>query len=419
MLLEFRVSNYKSIKTLETFSMVPSSTKSSENITVLNSGKINILPTAVLFGRNGAGKSNMFDALHKLQDIILHPEEKYILHPSYYLLAKEYKSLPTYFGVDFIAKDQIRYSYDIEFTKEGIVKEELNYYPKNQRANLYKRNDDRLSFGEYFVGAKSYLEKTLYHDQLVLSKVRHENIEVLKEPFTFFEKSLFYRKPGFLSNTGYLSHFAKNIFHSKYPKYRENLARLLRAADTGIIDIQAKRRELAEIQLSIDDADARKKAEKALEYYIITTHRCDGGEPDNKNFSIYQESTGTRMLLEIGGLMLESLHDGQTLIIDEFDSSLHPILTKELVKLFHSPKTNPNNAQLIISTQDVSLLNSSLFDFDQMWIVEKTYEGFSEYYSLSDIKGLRKNIPLEKWYLEGRLGGVPVINYSELEFDII
>jgi hypothetical protein len=53
-----------------------------------------------------------------------------------------------------------------------------------------------------------------------------------------------------------------------------------------------------------------------------------------------------------------------------------------------------------------------------MWIAEKSYEGWSNYYSLSDIKGLRKNVPLQKWYLDGRFGGVPVINYSELEFDI-
>lgn len=422
MILEFRVKNYKSIKELETLSMIPTKSEN-DGMGILKSGKYSTLPLAAIFGRNGAGKSNMLDAMHRLQNLVVrgaHADEEALIRHDYYKLNPEYEHKPTFFGIDFIASDGFRYTYDVEFDEKQICIENLYFYPKGQKAKLFERELDQISFGDSFIGAKSVIGKLLYKNQLLLSKVRGEKIEVLKIPHNFLINKIFYRKPGELSNTTYLSHFAKNIYESKYPNYRENLARLLRAADTGIYDLKAGKRDLEEIKMPESmDPKMRKQLEKTLEYYIITKHK-DESDDLNKlvDFSIFDESMGTRRLLEIGGLMLESLHDGQLLIIDEFDISLHPVLTKALVKLYNNPKTNPNNAQLIISTQDVSLLDSDIFSYDQLWIAEKSFEGWSSYFCLSDIKGLRKNIPLHKWYLDGRLGGVPVINYLELEFEI-
>jgi hypothetical protein len=424
MLLEFRVRNYRSIKDLEVFSMLPSKGNTDDGISLLKTGKTEALPTASIFGRNGAGKSNLLDAIARLQDLVLKTSnvgEDATLRFEYYKLEEGYSNLPTYFGIDFIAKDKIKYSYDIEFNNDEFVSEELSFYPKHQKARLFERKKGHISFGEAFLGPKSAIEKQLYRNQLLLSKVRVENIEILKSPFDFFQTDLFYRRPGELTNNNYLAHFARNIYNSKYPKYSENLSRLLRAADTGIVELIAEKRDLASLKMpETIDQKLREQIQRDLEYYIITKHRIEnvGAEEIYADFSIFEESMGTRRLLEIGGLMLEALHDGQILIIDEFDISLHPLLTKSMIKLFNSPNTNPNNAQLILSTQDISLFDSNIFSYDQMWIAEKSYEGWSNYYSLSDIKGLRKNVPLQKWYLDGRFGGVPVINYSELEFDI-
>jgi AAA15 family ATPase/GTPase len=423
MLLEFRVRHYKSIKELETLSMLPSKLSKDNVLGILTSGKYNALPLAAMFGRNGAGKSNILDAIYRLQALVIrgtHAEEGMSIQHDYYKLDPEYEKMPTFFGIDFIASDGFRYTYEVEFDEKQICSENLNFYPKGQKAKLFERQFNEISFGDSFMGAKSAIEKLLYKNQLLLSKVRGENIDALKIPHNYIINKIFYRKPGELSNNGYLNHFAKNIYESKYPNYRENLARLLRASDTGIRDLEAGKRDLEAIQLpETIDPSIREDIKKTLEYYITTKHSDEDENSDKLvDFSIFDESMGTRRLLEIGGLMIESLHDGQLLIIDEFDISLHPILTKALVKLYNDPKTNPNNAQLIISTQDVTLLDSDTFSYDQLWIAEKTFEGWSNYYCLADIKGLRKNIPLHKWYIDGRLGGVPIINYTELQFEI-
>jgi AAA15 family ATPase/GTPase len=423
MLQEFRVKNYKSIKELETLSMIPTKNSDGHFRGILNSGKYKALPLAAIFGRNGAGKSNMLEALLRFQSLIIggaNVEEDTLIKHDYYKLDPEYKQKPTFLGIDFIGSDGIRYTYEVEFNGKQICIENLNFYPKRQKVKLFERELNQISFGDSFLGTKSAIEKLLYKNQLLLSKVRGENIEALKIPYNFFIDKIFYRKPGELNNSGYLSHFAKNIYESKYPNYRENLARLLRAADTGIYDLEAGKRDLEAIKMPESlEPSLRKHIESTLEYYITTKHKDESDDLTKLvNFSIFDESMGTRRLLEIGGLMLESLHDGQLLVIDEFDISLHPVLTKALVKLYNDPKTNPNNAQLIISTQDISLFDSDVFSYDQLWIAEKVFEGWSNYYSLSDIKGLRKNVPLHKWYLDGRLGGVPIINYSELEFEI-
>lgn len=128
------------------------------------------------------------------------------------------------------------------------------------------------------------------------------------------------------------------------------------------------------------------------------------------------ESLGTKRLLSVGSLVIASLILGTTIVIDELEQSLHPLLTKTLIKLFHSKKNNPNNAQLIISSHDSSLLDNELFRRDQIYFTEKDYTGKTELYRLSDIKGVRNNIPYDKWYLSGRFDAIPVLDDFEIEF---
>jgi uncharacterized protein len=423
MLLEFRVRNFKSIRELESFSMLPSKSNKYENISILKSNNHLAVPTAAIFGRNGAGKSNLLEAMSRLQEMVLYggklEEGAEILYEPY-KLNPDFQNQPTYFAIEFVANDKVKYVYEVEFNKSEILSEILNFYPKGQKAKLFERRFLNISFGESFTGSKASIEQLLYKNQLLLSKVKGDNIEPLKTPYYFFSHTVFFKRPGELSNSSYIAHFARNAYHSKYPKYLENISRLMRAADTGIVDLSVEKRNIEAIKMpEFFDAELRRRIEQDLEYYIITKHKSEiGNSEELVIFSIFDESMGTRRLLEIGGLILEALHDGQVLIIDEFDLSLHPLLTKTLIKLFNSPKTNPHNSQLIISTQDISLLDLNVFTFDQLWIVEKSHEGSSNYYALSDMKGLRKNIPIDKWYIDGRLGGLPVINYSELEFEI-
>ena len=88
------------------------------------------------------------------------------------------------------------------------------------------------------------------------------------------------------------------------------------------------------------------------------------------------------------------------------------------MKLFNDPATNPHQAQLIFTAHEVSLLDNDLFRRDQIWLAEKEFQGNSHYYTISDIAGVRKDTPLEKWYMSGRFGATPVINEYDLDFSL-
>jgi len=120
------------------------------------------------------------------------------------------------------------------------------------------------------------------------------------------------------------------------------------------------------------------------------------------------ESQGTQKLFAFAGQWMDVLARGRVLVIDELDTSLHPLLVRHLVGLFHDPKTNPLNAQLLISTHDTTLLDPDIYRRDQIWFTEKDKLGATTLYSLSDFKP-RKNEAFERGYLKGRYGAIPFI----------
>ena len=142
---------------------------------------------------------------------------------------------------------------------------------------------------------------------------------------------------------------------------------------------------------------------------LLFHHATDQGKAV---FSLGDESMGTRNLLFLSGPVLDILAKGTTLVVDELDSSLHPLLVRRLVELFQSPSVNTTGAQLIFTTHDTSLLDPELFRRDQIWFIEKDSDQASKLYPLSDFSP-RKNEALERGYLMGRYGALPF--FSEIE----
>ncbi|MDY0223450.1 MAG: ATP-binding protein, partial [Desulfobacterium sp.] len=126
-------------------------------------------------------------------------------------------------------------------------------------------------------------------------------------------------------------------------------------------------------------------------------------------FDFDDESKGTRRLFYLAGLIFHALDQGSALVIDELECSLHPKLTRFIIDIFNTEKTNPNNAQLIFATHDLSLFSRKFFRRDQLWMVRKNDVGVSELYSLSDFQ-VRADSSYDKEYIQGRYGAVPVIN---------
>ena len=133
------------------------------------------------------------------------------------------------------------------------------------------------------------------------------------------------------------------------------------------------------------------------------------GEIDN-NFDHF-ESEGTKKFFLLGAILLRTLRSGNTLVVDEMDSRLHPLLTKKIVSLFHSDTTNPHGAQLIFVTHDTNLLKSSFLRRDQICLVDKDKFGSSTIRTLIEYKGIRNDASFDKDYLEGKYQAVPYLNH--------
>jgi AAA15 family ATPase/GTPase len=127
------------------------------------------------------------------------------------------------------------------------------------------------------------------------------------------------------------------------------------------------------------------------------------------SFELYEESQGTQRLYALAAPVLDVLKHGRLLIIDELDSSLHPLLVRRLVRMFHQPELNPHGAQLFFTTHDSSLLDRTLFRRDQIWFTEKDNDQATRLYPLSDFSP-RENEAWERGYLSGRYGAVPFFN---------
>jgi len=425
MLLEFKVKNFRSIKGWQTFSMLAENKVKELDKVVTNKSNYNFLPTAIIYGRNASGKSNLLTAFKAFQFLVFESADFKVKDkiPAYepYRLDGANEKEPVEFSIDFLSNEGMRYIYSIGFGEFEIEYENLIFYPKTQPATLFSRlKGKKTTYGEYLTGKKKEIEGLLYPNQLFLSKVGTEKNEQLKIPFTFFSQHMF---ASTIHDTQYdnalIQIFTRKMGKDDIPFFKENINKLMKVADTGIdkINIREEEMDLSNLPEDMTD-DQKKELVEKYKYRIRTVHKIfDENEVSGEvEFRLTDESTGTIKLLAIGGLILEALADGQVLIIDELDKSLHPKLTKALINIFHNKKTNPKQAQLIFATHDVSLLDNELFRRDQVWFAEKEYQGCSHYYAISDIPGVRSNTPYEKWYMSGRFGATPVINELELDF---
>ena len=426
MIIELKVKNFRSIKDWQSFSMLAENKVKEHENSIFENASQNILSTAIIYGRNASGKSNILKAFRAIQYMVTESAEfkidKEIPPFEPYKLDNSCLKLPTEFYVDFIAKDNIRYVYEIGFTATKIIYENLKFYPKSQPATLIERKyGESIKYGEYLTGRKKDIEDKLYDNQLFLSKVSTDKLEGLTSAYLFFSEGIYVSTFHDTKYDNLLIHtFTNKMAKDDIPFFKENINNLMCVADTGIEYVDIKEIEI-DTDILPEDMSDEKKQELVEKYKhrIRTIHKKFDGEKEDGivEFKLNDESTGTIKLLAMGGLILEALADGQVLIIDELDKSLHPKLTKALINIFHSKKTNPNNAQLIFATHDVSLLDNELFRRDQVWFAEKEYEGYSHYYAISDISGVRQNAPFEKYYMSGRFGANPVINEVELNFN--
>ena len=416
MLLSIAVTNFRSIKDRVELTMLKSALKGLSN-NYFSSAKKNILSSSVIYGPNASGKSGFIRAFQALGYLVnnsadFKPDKKIGPYEPF-ILDEKTSDQSVAFEISFLV-NKIQYDYRIAFSKFKIEEEELSYYPNHTKTLLFIRLADKeMKFGDYYRGAKKTLEKLLLPNQLFLSKAVENNVEMLLEPYRFFANHLLILP---LINNGeddLARLYARRLAENKNSSFSKKFNALICALDTGITNVSVEEEDWSRIEFRDNiSTETKAKIMDKYKYSIKTQHPVysNGKAIGSENFEIDKESAGTQNLFGLGGIIIEALENGNLLVVDELEKSLHPSITQFLIKLFHNPLINTKNAQLLFATHDITQLSNDNFRRDQVWFTQKNEFGITDLFRCSDIPGIRLGTPLDKWYATGRFGATPIIN---------
>lgn len=421
MLVEFSVTNYRSIRDTQTLSLVMAKGHELEtsNTFEANAPATNrLLRTAAIYGPNAAGKSNLLEAMATMKSIVVDSASKGQLGEKLpvvpFRLDPMTDSKPSEFEVIFVAKG-VRYQYGFSATKKRIYEEWLIAYPNGRAQRWFARvwqeecKNYTWEAGAALMGQKQLWQDSTRENALFLSTAVQLNSKQLQPVFDWFSSTL--RKTGFQSiGYGYTASLCKDSNQC------EKVLDFLKAADLDIQGVNVIAEKMTEKHLPSDMPESIKK--KILEdlkdkelYEIKTIHRTSSGEEIEFDFD--EESDGTRKFFSFAGPWLDVLKNGYVLFVDELHDNLHPKLVRFLIELFHSAETNSKNAQLIFTTHETSILSQDIFRRDQVWFCEKDASQATRLYPLTDFSPRKDRENLEAAYLAGRYGALPYVRKLE------
>ncbi|MEE9369068.1 MAG: ATP-binding protein [Pontiella sp.] len=421
MLIEFKVKNFRSIRDEQTFSLVAG--KADKNLPECLIDKnlkglsgIQYLKGAAIYGANASGKTNVMQALRFLADFVrrsatkVQPGDQTGVQP--YKLDQSSITQASEFEVTFETQGT-RYLYGIALTTERVIEEYLYAYPKGLPQSWCHRtyNDSTKNFEWEKPSTAFKTDKKLQdytkENTLFLSVGAQWNHEQLTNVFNWFKNDL--RFVHLSANDFGLSpsFTAKQLAD---PEIHHRIVSLLQNADFGISEANTKEQEVEyrkglDIGLGALDVEQNKESKKRTKLVINLVHQSAAGEPIFMDFDS-EESAGTRRFFSLIGPWLDILDNGYTVFIDEIDTSLHPLLVRELLKLLFCKKNNPLGAQVIFTTHNPVFLDQTLIRRDQVWFTEKNEQGATLLYPLTDYKPRDKEA-LSKRYLAGVYGAIP------------
>jgi len=417
MLIEFKVTNFRSIKSTQILSMVAAPIKEENLPNNIFSTKIkelpNLMKSVAIYGANAAGKSNLVEAINFVQDFVRDSAKENqagenIKNIVPFLLDKDNPRSPSEFELLFVAQE-ILYEYGFALNNKQVVHEWLFAYPQGKAQRWFERiYDEETNQYDWYLnarkimGRRKYWQESTRENALFLSTAVMLNSTQLKPVLNWISYNLVVFTGG--------SHLP-NLFTIAFCEDSQNKQKILaflQAADLNIADFELEEKKITVHDLPDDlpaeiKEDLLGKTQKKLTFL----HNINETE-DFIAFPAEYESEGTKRLFTFAGPLMDILENGRILFIDELDKSLHPSMLRFIVEFIHNPKLNRHNAQIIFTTHDSSILDNSLLRRDQVWFVEKDKQQSTQLYPLTDFKP-RQDETLQKGYLEGRYGALPFI----------
>lgn len=420
MLIEFRVENHRSIR--------------DEQVLSLEAGRIScagdprprhvpncsdmLLPVVGIYGANASGKSNVLAAMAYMKEAVgfshrfWSPDEGIPRDPFAW---GQKRDEPSMFEVEMII-DNVRYQYGFIMDDHVFLEEWIYAWPNGKKQTWLERDGSNFKFGENLKGENTVIEELTRPNALYLSaaaQLRHTQLSPL---FSWFGTMVTHNLTPSLSPRRYsgggfgteatLAYLLGEQSESRQATLFEDtqadstldqFKSLLRSADIGIVDLRINR----------DDSSPTKRGSRPGRFEL--KHKS---ESDDAWLPLDEESKGTRTLFRLALPILRTIQRGGLLVVDELESSLHPMLAELIVRQFNDPTINSRNAQLIFSTHDTNLLGTLVGDpvlrRDQIWLTEKDPRGATELYPLTDFKP-RKDENIERGYIQGRYGAIPYL----------
>ena len=441
-LLSFSVGNFKSIQDVQTvrFHAGPSSDKD-----------LSPNPVTVLLGANASGKSNLLEAMdfaltavRQSATVWLEDDFFYKNSVSPFLLDDYSDKKPSFFEFDFIIKG-IRYLYGFEYSYNGVEEEWMHYVPSKKWTPVFTRSTNSTESSTTWEWNTSAVPKSLQKEferggrrELVLSLAARANADKIGAMVKELTRSISFLPLGDSHKDQRLSQIAQSMRHEKLQL--SEVTRMMQAADTGIenvsIDEDNLPAELAELAKRLTQTLSEREKEKkthrrmggirfspeqgsyiemsdenlkAIAYQLLFTHR---GEKGARPLKTQDQSDGTLTWLSVAPNIVDALRDGNIVVADELDSSLHSQLLGLVVEAFTDETTNIHEAQLIFSSHDTNLLENRKalrLPESAFWFVSKNSAGASEVYPLTDFS-LHADANYERRYLSGRYGAVPHVS---------
>lgn len=418
MLLRFRFSNFRSFRDEQELSLTGATSLRRREGHSIFVPKLNqsVLTAAAIYGANASGKTSVIRALLFFTRAVLgsHREWKpgQVIDYQPFAGQSSRRASAALYELDFLLKD-VRYCYGFRISATGVEEEWLLAYPRGKKQTWFKRRQGQpISFSTKLSGPNRVIQGLTRKDSLFLSAAAQNNHEALLPIYRWIADLRFVADA--MAEPSMYSAFTANICADQ--RLGSVIADLVRAADLGIEAMKVEPVEFSEEDRRTFAAVAtalnltKVPLDPPRTHRIRLVHRIG---KQSLTFEADSESKGTLAYLRVLGPVVKALELGVVLCVDELEASLHPLLASELVRLFNDPSTNPNGAQLIFNTHDVTLLDSAGLRRDQIWFTEKRQDGSSHLYPLTDFKP-RPTEKLQSGYLQGRFGAIPFVSSKNL-----
>ncbi len=422
MLINFSVENFRSISERQSLILEASSDAHLRYNNVIEApANYQLLKSAVLYGANASGKSNILNAINWMRRFVLESLSKRVEQAGVSVetnrLREDQRDGASVFELEFLVREQEeRFRYGFAVSGSGVEEEWLfRKRARGPEACIFEREGQNI-----FPNLRQ--EKGL---ELLVSRTRPNALflKVCAEFNSKFAEQImdWFRNLRFLSGldeTTYFNHTAELMLDKEN---KQELLQYIQRADFNICDVESKIEPFDEKKLPDDMPINIKKAfiaklPKKVE--INTSHKIynsEGSSTGTEKLDLRNdESNGTCKFVAMAGPMLRAIEEGSILVIDEFEARLHPNLTKAILKWFHGPQ-NDKGAQLIIATHDTGLMIPDILRRDQIWFCEKDGKGSTSLYCLDEFnkQDVRATTKFNRQYLEGIFGAVPQIALDE------